>query len=80
MSSFIPSQGTIGQVFSVAGLALVGLSTYLFRNYSRVLDYVQLFYIFALTYASTTGVFSLNMEWGCLKFMPNFMNSWCNSN
>ena len=61
MSSFIPSQSTIGQVFAIAGLTLVAPSTYFFRNYSRVLDYVQMFYVFALVYATTTGVFSLNL-------------------
>lgn len=79
MSSFIPTQDVIGQAFSIAGLALVAPSTYFFRNYSRVLDYVQMFYVFALVFASTSGAFSLNLQWGFISFMPTFMNSYCNS-
>jgi hypothetical protein len=79
MSSFIPSQDIIGKAFSIAGLSLVGLSTYFFRNYSRVLDCVQMFYVFALVYASTTGVFSLNLGWGFITFMQSFLGSYCHS-
>lgn len=64
MSSFIPSHNVIGQAFSIAGLALVAPSCYFFRNYSRVLDYVQMFYVFALVFAYTSGAFSLNLQWG----------------
>lgn len=79
MSSFIPSQSTIGQVFAIAGLTLVAPSTYFFRNYSRVLDYVQMFYVFALVYATTTGVFSLNLQYGFITFMRSFLDSYCSS-
>lgn len=77
MSSFIPSQTIIGQGFSVTGLALVGISTYFFRNYSRVLDCVQLFYIFALAFAPLGGEFSLNLGWGSITFIPSFLGSIC---
>lgn len=77
MSSFIPSQTIIGQGFSVTGLALVGISTYFFRNYSRVLDCVQLFYIFAIVFAPKAGEFSLNLGWGSLTFIPSFLGSIC---
>jgi hypothetical protein len=77
MSSFIPSQTAIGNGFSVAGLALVCISTYFFRNYSRVLDCVQLFYVFALVFAPTGGEFSLNLGWGSLSFIPSFLGSFC---
>jgi hypothetical protein len=80
MSSFIPSQDIIGQAFAITGLALVAPSTYFFRNYNRVLDYVQMFFVFALVYAPTTGVFSLNLQWGFLSFMQSFINSYCNPN
>lgn len=79
MSSFIPSQDLIGKAFAIAGLALVAPSTYFFRNYSRVLDYVQMFYVFALVYATSTNVFSLNMQWGFLTFMQTFLNNYCNT-
>lgn len=54
----------IGQAFSIAGLALVAPSCYFFRNYSRVLDYVQMFYVFALVFALSSGAFSLKLQWG----------------
>ena len=79
MSSYIPSQELIGKAFAVAGLALVAPSTYYFRNYSRVLDYVQLFYAFALTYALASGDFSLKLGWGFLSFMPSFLDSYCST-
>lgn len=79
MSSYIPSQDLIGKAFAVAGLALVAPSTYYFRNYSRVLDYVQLFYAFAFTYAFTSGDFSLKLSWGFLSFMPSFLTSYCST-
>lgn len=79
MSSFVTSQDIIGKAFAIAGLALVAPSSYLFRNYSRVFDYVQLFYVFSLAYASTTGVFSQNLDWGSLSFMQNFLNAYCNA-
>lgn len=77
MSSFVPSQELIGKAFAIAGLALVAPSTYFFRNYSRVLDCVQMFYVFALAYASTYNVFSLSMPWGFLSFMPSFISNYC---
>jgi hypothetical protein len=77
MSSFIPSQVIISQAFAIAGLVLVAPSTYFFRNYSRVLDYVQLFYVFALTYAVTSSDFSLKLGWGFLTFIPSFLTSYC---
>lgn len=61
----------------MTGLALVGISTYFFRNYSRVLDCVQLFYVFALVFASSDGEFSLNLGWGSLTFIPSFLGSFC---
>jgi hypothetical protein len=61
MSSFIPSQDIIGKAFAIAGLSLVAPSTYFFRNYSRVLDYVQMFYVFSLAYATGTTLFSNNL-------------------
>lgn len=76
MSSFIPSQELIAKAFAIAGLALVAPSTYYFRNYNRVLDYAQLFYIFALTYAASTNTFSLNLGWVFLPWMPSFMGSY----
>lgn len=79
MSSFIPSQATIANAYSVAGLALVGISTYYFRNYSRVLDCVQLFYVFAIAYAAALGEFSLLLGWGSLTFIPSFLNSFCST-
>lgn len=79
MSSFIPSQNTIGQAFAIAGLVLVAPSAYFFRNYSRVLDYVQMFYVFALTYAATSGVFSLNLSYGFVSFMRSFLDSYCSA-
>jgi hypothetical protein len=78
--SSIPYQTTIASVFSVAGLALVGISTYYFRNYSRVLDYVQLFYVFALVFAPGGGEFSLNLGWGSLTFLPSFLSNYCVAN
>lgn len=77
MSDFIPSQDLIGKAFSIAGLALVGVSTYFFRNYSRVLDYAQLFFIFTAIYASTTLTFSDNLRWSTIEFMPSFIDSYC---
>jgi hypothetical protein len=77
MSSFIPSQNTIASAFSVTGLALVGLSTYFFRNYTRVLDCVQMFYVFALVFAATGNEFSLNLGWGSLTFIPSFLGNYC---
>lgn len=79
MSSYIPSQEVIAKAFAITGLTLVSLSTYFFRNYNRVLDYVQLFYIFALSYAATTGDFSLNLGWVFIPWMPTFLNSYCNT-
>ena len=76
MSSFIPSQDIIGKAFAIAGLALVAPSTYFFRNYSRVLDNVQLFYVFSLVYGTGTNLFSNNLDWGFLTFMQSFLNSY----
>lgn len=77
MSSFIPSQLTIADAFSVTGLALVGLTTYFFRNYTRVLDCVQLFYLFAAVLAANGGEFSLLLGWGSLTFLPSFFTAYC---
>lgn len=77
MSSFIPSQELIAKAFAIAGLALVAPSTYYFRNYNRVLDYAQLFYIFALTYAATQNTFSASLGWVFMPWMPTFMNKYC---
>lgn len=78
MSSFIPSQEVIGQAFSIAGLALVAPSTYYFRNYSRVLEYAQMLTIFSAIYAANYSLFSDQLGWSILNFMPSFLGSYCN--
>jgi hypothetical protein len=80
MSSFVPSQDLIAKAFVIAGLALVAPSTYYFRNYNRVLDYVQMFFVFALIYAPTSGDFSLSLSWGLISFIPNFLTNYCVTN
>lgn len=79
MSNFIPSQETIGKAFAIAGLALVAPSTYFFRNYSRVLDYSQLFVVFGLIYSTSYVTFSQQMWWSWLNFMPSFLASYCHN-
>lgn len=46
----------------------------LFRNtYSSVLDAVQLFYLFSIVLAPDIDVFSHNLDYSWLTFMPNFL-------
>lgn len=75
--SFIPSQDIIGKAFAIAGLALAAPASYYFRMPSRILDYVQLVFIFASTYASGTTLFSGYLDYSWLSFMPSFLDKYC---
>ncbi len=64
--------------FSIAGLALVCLNTYFRRTYSPTLSSCQLFYLFAMVLAPTVSLFSRQLSYSWLSFMPNFLN-YCSS-
>lgn len=57
--------GGIGLGFSIAGLALVVPLLFLFKQYFRFLDHVQLVYIYWGAFAMTTTTFGsfLNTSW-----------------
>ena len=74
MSSFIPQQDNIAIGFSIAGLAFIPISTYYRRSYSRVLEAVQMCYLFAFTLVTTTSLFSNKLGYSWLSFMPSFLN------
>jgi hypothetical protein len=76
--SFIPSQDVIGQALSIAALVLASPSTFLFRTYSRSLDFAQMLYVFAAAYSTSTTVFSTNLNYSFLSFMSNFL-TFCTS-
>jgi hypothetical protein len=71
--SFIPNQNIIGQALAIAGLSLVAPSSYLFRSFSRTLDFAQMLYVFSIAYAPTATIFSSNLGYSFLSFMPNFL-------
>ena len=74
MSSFIPYQQTIGLAFSIAGLSLVCFNTYIRRTYSPTLTACQLFYLFAMILTPSVTLFSNQLNYSWLSFMPNFLN------
>lgn len=74
MSSFIPQQDNLGMGFAISGLALICFSTYYRRAYSRILEAVQMTYLFAFIFTPTTALFSNKLGYSWLSFMPSFLN------
>ena len=73
----VPGQNIIGIVFSVYGLALVWPIVFVFKQYLRLLDYMQFMYIWGLVIYSTTSVFSDHLGVSCWTFFPSFFSSLC---
>ena len=78
MNNFtVPYPDYLGKAFAIAGLALVAPACYFFRMYSRVLDYVQMIYVFSLVFAADASLFSNRLSWAFLDFMPSFLKAYC---
>jgi hypothetical protein len=59
--------------FSFVGLALVVPTVFLFKQYFRFLDHVQLVYLYWATLAATTMPFALHLSESWTDFFPNFL-------
>lgn len=73
MSSFIPEQALIGQIFAIAGLALVPFNTFFRRTYSSVLDATQMSYLFTMVLSPSIQFFSKELYYCWLSFMKTFL-------
>ena len=75
MNNFtVPYPDYLGKAFAIAGLALVAPACYFFRMYSRVLDYVQMIYVFSLVFAADASLFSNRLSWAFLKTIMHSPN------
>ncbi len=73
----VPAQNIIGIVFSAYGLALIWPIVFVFKQYFRVLDYMQFMFIWGLVILNTTTVFSDHLGVSCWTFFPSFFSSLC---
>jgi hypothetical protein len=78
VSCIIPGQSYVGTAISATALALSIPHYFIFKSHLRILDFLQLIYLFSLInplYTNFAG--SLSDSW--LKFMPNFYSSICDA-
>lgn len=78
--SYLPEHELIGNILSIAGLALAIPTPFFARHYSRTLYLCQFFYICSLIYRTTSdSAVGLYLDYSWLSFMPSFTKDWCNS-
>lgn len=73
----IPASYEIGTTLSAISLALAIPHYFIFNTHLRILDYLQLAYLFSLV--TTLPAFSNNLSATWLKFIPNFYEKFCDS-
>ena len=72
MNSVVPNYSTPGTVFSIISLSLVVPVMFMFRQYFRSLDFMQMSYLFGLAMYSTS--FSTNLTASFTNFGKNFLS------
>lgn len=72
MNSVVSSYSVPSSIYSIASLSLVVPVLFIFRQYFRSLDFVQMSYIFALTMYPTA--FSAHLSTSFVNFNYNFLN------
>lgn len=68
----VPAHNVIGIVFSVYGLVLVWPVVFVFKQYFRVLDYMQFMFVWGLVILDGTWEFSDHLGVSCWNFFPSF--------
>ena len=74
--TIVPSQDIIGTTISAVALALSVPHYFVFNTHLRILDFLQLVYVFS---SVTTSMFGAQLSTSWLKFMPNFYSSFCDA-
>jgi hypothetical protein len=69
----------VGLAFSIIGLTLVVPILFLFKQYFRFLDHVQLVYLYAITLAPNTAPFARHLHDSWTLFFPNFFVNECSA-
>lgn len=77
MNNVVPSYSVASSIYSIASLSLVVPVLFIFRQYFRSLDFMQMSYIFAL--AMYPSAFSANLSTSFVNFNYNFL-SFCSGN
>lgn len=76
MNSVVSNYSIPGTIFSITSLSLVVPVMFIFRQYFRSLDFMQMSYLFGLAMYSTS--FSANLTISFVGFSHNFL-TFCNS-
>jgi hypothetical protein len=73
----VPSQNIIGIVYSIFGLVLIWPIVFVFKQYFRILDYVQFLFLWGMVIHAGTWEFSDHLGYSWLSFMPSFLSTLC---
>lgn len=73
----IPATYEIGTTLSAISLALAIPHYFIFNTHLRILDFLQLAYLFSIV--TVLPAFSNNLSATWLKFIPNFYEKFCDS-
>jgi hypothetical protein len=68
----------VGFAFSIAGLAAVVPILFLFKQYFRFLDHVQLVFLYWVIISPQSSTFGSHLKSSWVYFIPNFL-TFCNS-
>lgn len=80
VSCTIPYQNYVGTAISATALALSIPHYFIFKSHLRILDFLQLIFLFSTMYTVPLfSTFSQNLSDSWLKFMPNFYSSLCDA-
>jgi hypothetical protein len=69
----VPDHETPGLVYSIIGLSLVVPICFMFRQYFRGLDFLQMAYLFSGLMAFSSSTFSTNLSVSVVNFNHNFL-------
>lgn len=63
----------IGLAYSIVGLTLVVPTVFIFKQYNRFLDHLQIVLLFALVLQPNHDMFGSHLEDSWAEFIPNFL-------
>lgn len=63
----------IGLAYSIIGLTLVVPSVFIFKQYNRFLDHLQIVFLFAGVLQTNSDMFGSHLKDSWAEFIPNFL-------
>lgn len=63
----------IALAYSIVGLTLVVPTVFIFKQYNRFLDHLQIVYLFAQVLRANDDTFGSHLKDSWAKFIPNFL-------